>query len=211
MMSAWATAINLFVATGKDDYRSEIFRMAPIMLTSSMFGNSGYLACNIIDMINDKGFTEMVRNAVQTFKSSTDQSLAEFPYKVPQTYGMWGGSAGVANLGSQMYVIHKAFPDIVDTSYTLRAVYYTLGVHPFDNISWVTGVGVKSTIHAYQNNRADGGMIPGAPVPGYVMIQPDVPESSSSFHYYWFDSEATIGGAASWLLVAQCALACVAE
>jgi hypothetical protein len=181
------------------------------MLEGEEFGRHGYLACMILDKLNDSEFTARVRKAIEAFKPQYDKMLAASPYRAPQTFGMWGGSEAVSGMGSRMYVMHRAFPDLVDTSYTLRAVYYNLGVHPFDNISWIAAVGLKSTLHAYQNNRADNAMIPGAPVPGYVLIQPDFPESSDSFPFYWFESEATIGSAAAWVLAAFCAQACVAE
>jgi hypothetical protein len=41
--------------------------------------------------------------------------------------GTWGGSAAVADLGIRIYFLHKAFPDIVGTDYTLRAANYLLG------------------------------------------------------------------------------------
>jgi hypothetical protein len=209
--AVWGAAIDLYNATGEQVYKDAIYRMAPEMLKSEEFFRHGYLVCTVLDKLNDSAFKDKVRKAVAAFKPDYDKMLAESPYEAPQTFGMWGGSEHVAGMGARMYMVHKSFPELVDTSYTLRAAYYNLGVHPFDNISWIAAVGLKTTLHSYQNNRSDNTMIPGAPVPGYVLIRPDFPESSDSFPFYWFESEATIGSAAAWVLEGLCAQACVEE
>jgi endoglucanase len=76
----------------------------------------------------------------------------------------------------RMYFLHKTFPDLVSPEYTLRAVNYILGTHPVSSTSYVAGVGTVSKTKTYSNNRADNAYIPGAVIPGYIVIKPDFPE-----------------------------------
>jgi hypothetical protein len=85
--------------------------------------------------------------------------------------GTWGGSAAVSDLGIRIYFLHKAFPDIVGTDYTLRAANYLLGTHPVSSTSYVSSVGTSSKLKAYGNNRADNTFIPGDVIPGYIVIK----------------------------------------
>ena len=47
---------------------------------------------------------------------------------------------------------------------------------PASNISYVSTVGTKSKLMAYGNNRADWSFIPGGLVPGFIVVNPDLPE-----------------------------------
>ena len=70
------------------------------------------------------------------------------------------GSGAVVDMAIRMYFLHKAFPDLVGSEYTLRAVNYTLGTHPVSSTSYVAGVGTVSKTQIYSNNRADNSYIP---------------------------------------------------
>jgi hypothetical protein len=124
---------------------------------------------------------------------------------------MWGGSQGVADMGVRMYFLHKAFPDVVSSDYTLRAANYILGTHPYTNTSWVSGVGTNSTELAYGSNRADNSYINGGMVPGYVNVAPDFPEALDDFQYLWFENEYTIGATSKWILLGSAASAITSE
>ena len=50
----------------------------------------------------------------------------------------------------------------------------------------------------YSNNRADNSYIPGAVIPGYIIIKPDFPECIDEFGFLWFEDEAVVAGSASW-------------
>src|SRR5208337_3865224 len=88
--------------------------------------------------------------------------LDETPFGVPPSLGTWGGSGAVVDMAIRMYFLHKAFPDLVSSEYTLRAVNYILGTHPVSSTSYVAGVGTVSKTKTYSNNRADNSYIPGS-------------------------------------------------
>ncbi len=71
------------------------------------------------------------------------------------------GSNQVATFGSNMYLLHRAFPEIVGPEYTLNALDYMLGRHPANNLSLVSTVGTNSKLIAYGHNRADYSYVPG--------------------------------------------------
>jgi hypothetical protein len=128
---------------------------------------------------------------------------------VPPSRGMWGGSSSVIDMGQRMYFLHKAFPEVVSKDYTLRAADYILGTHPVSSTSYVSGVGTKSKLQAYGNNRADNSFIAGGVIPGYIVIRPDFPECIDDFGFLWFENEYIITVASKWILAANAADALV--
>jgi hypothetical protein len=134
-----------------------------------------------------------------------DQMLAQNPWGVPDTRGTWGGAGAVTRFASEMYLLHQAFPEIVGPEHTLRAVDYVLGRHPVSNVSYVSGVGTQSKLIAYGNNRADYTFIPGAMIPGVVIIEPDFPELKQDWPFLWYENEYVVDAATSFVLAAEAA------
>jgi hypothetical protein len=130
---------------------------------------------------------------------------------VPPSLGTWGGSGAVVDMAIRMYFLHKAFPELVSPEYTLRAVNYILGTHPVSSTSYVAGVGTVSKTKTYSNNRADNSYIPGAVIPGYIIIKPDFPECIDDFGFLWFEDEAVVAGSASWVVAGNAAEAIIEE
>jgi hypothetical protein len=93
----------------------------------------------------------------------------------------------------------------------LRAVNYILGTHPVSSTSYVAGVGTVSKTKTYSNNRADNAYIPGAVIPGYIIIKPDFPECIDDFGFLWFEDEAVVAGSASWVVAGNAADAITRE
>jgi hypothetical protein len=58
------------------------------------------------------------------------------------------------------------------------------------------------------NNRAGDSYIPGAVIPGYIIINPDFPECIDDFGFLWFEHEAVV---ASWVVAGNAAAAIVRE
>ena len=52
----------------------------------------------------------------------------------------------------------------------------------------------------YGNNRADFSFIPGALVPGFLLLQPDYIECKDDWPFFWGQNEATISGNAGYYL-----------
>jgi hypothetical protein len=56
----------------------------------------------------------------------------------------------------------------------------------------ISGVGARSKTVAYGMNRADYSFIPGGPVPGLVIVQPDLPELQEDWPFLWYEGEYVI-------------------
>jgi hypothetical protein len=207
----WAAALELTIATnGADPYKSRLKELFPQMITPQQMGNRGWTAVRALSFLDANAKDEM-REAVKAYLVGLDKELDTTPFGVPPSLGTWGGSGAVIDMAIRMYFLHKAFPELVGPEYTLRAVNYILGTHPVSSTSYVAGVGTVSKTMTYSNNRADSAYIPGAVIPGYVIIKPDFPECIDDFGFLWFEDEAVVAGSASWVVAGNAADAIAKE
>jgi endoglucanase len=207
----WAAALELTIATnGADPYKSRLRELFPQMITPWQMGIHGWMAVRALPYLEASTKDEM-REAVKTYVTGLDKQLDTTPFGVPPSLGTWGGSGAVIDMAIRMYFLHKAFPDVVGPEYTLRAVNYILGTHPVSSTSYVAGVGTVSKTKTYSNNRADNAYIPGAVIPGYVIIKPDFPECIDDFGFLWFEDEAVVAGSTSWVVAGNAADALTKE
>jgi hypothetical protein len=207
----WAAAMELTIATkGAEPYKARLRELFPQMITPQQMGIHGWMAVRALPYLGTNAKDEM-REAVKTYLASLDTQLDSTPFGVPPSLGTWGGSGAVVDMAIRMYFLHKAFPDLVSSEYTLRAVNYILGTHPVSSTSYVAGVGTVSKTKTYSNNRADNAYIPGAVIPGYVIIKPDFPECIDDFGFLWFEDEAVVAGSASWVVAGNAADAITKE
>ena len=207
----WAAALELTIAThGAEPYKSRLKELFPQMISPSQMGFRGWTAVRALPYL-DAGAKDQMRGAVKTYMADLDKQLEATPFGVPPSLGTWGGSGAVVDMAIRMYFLHKAFPDLVGPEYTLRAVNYILGTHPVSSTSYVAGVGTISKTKTYSNNRADNAYIPGAVIPGYIIIKPDFPECIDDFGFLWFEDEAVVAGSASWVVAGNAAEAIVKE
>jgi endoglucanase len=198
-------AVELLIATrGGDPYRKRLQELLPII--SKNFAMLGAVAARAVPFM-DKDFTRSLADVLTAYKPKLDSMLAENPYGVPIATGTWGGSGGVTRFASNMYFLHEAFPETIGPEYTLHALDYVLGRHPVSNVSYVSGVGSRSKLIAYGNNRADYTFIPGGMVPGVVIIQPDFPELKDDWPYLWYENEYVVDAATSFIVAANAAAA----
>jgi hypothetical protein len=203
----WTATLELLIATnGADPYKKRVQELFPTMLQH--IENGGWATVRALPYL-DASYKTQLGAAVKAYVAQLDKDLSATPFGVPPSMGTWGGSAAVADLGIRMYFLHKAFPDIVGTDYTLRAVNYLLGTHPVSSTSYVSSVGTSSKVKAYGNNRADNTFIPGGVIPGYIVIKPDFPECIDDFGFLWFEDEYVISVAARWIVAANAADAIV--
>ena len=201
----WAAALELTIATnGAEPYKSRLKELFPQIITPQQMGFRGWTAVRALPYL-DPSAKDQMREAVKTYMASLDKQLDANPFGVPPSLGNWGGSGQVVEMAIRMYFLHKAFPDLVGPEYTLRAVNYVLGTHPVSSISYVAGVGTVSKTKTYSNNRADNAYIPGAVIPGYVIIKPDFPELIDDFGFLWFEDEAVVAGSANWVVAGNAA------
>lgn len=195
---------------GGEPYKSRLKELLPEILKPEQMGMRGWTAMRALPYL-DAGEKDQVRAAVKAYMAGVDKELDATPFGVPPSVGTWGGSGAVVDMAIRMYFLHKAFPELVSPEYTLRAVNYILGTHPVSSTSYVAGVGTVSKTKTYSNNRADNAYIPGAVIPGYIVIKPDFPECIDDFGFLWFEDEAVVAGSASWVVAGNAADAITRE
>ncbi len=207
----WAAALELTIAThGAEPYKSRVRELFPQVITPQQMGMRGWTAVRALPYL-DPGAKDQMHEAVKAYMVTLNKQLDATPFGVPPSLGTWGGSGAVVDMAIRMYFLHKAFPDLVSSEYTLRAVNYILGTHPVSSTSYVAGVGTVSKTKTYSNNRADNSYIPGAVIPGYIVIKPDFPECIDDFGFLWFEDEAVVAGSASWVVAGNAADAITKE
>ena len=207
----WAAALELTIAThGAEPYKSRLKELFPQMITPQQMDFRGWTAVRALPYL-DASAKDQMHEAVKAYEADLDKRLDETPFGVPPSVGTWGGSGAVVDMAIRMYFLHKTFPDLVGPEYTLRAVNYILGTHPVSSTSYVAGVGTVSKTKTYSNNRADNSYIPGAVIPGYIVIKPDFPECIDDFGFLWFEDEAVVAGSASWVVAGNAADAIIKE
>ncbi len=207
----WTATLELTIAThGAEPYKSRLKELFPQMITPQRMDFGGWTAVRALPYL-DASAKDQMREAVKTYMAGVDKRLDSTPFGVPPSLGTWGGSGAVVDMAIRMYFLHKAFPDLVSPEYTLRAVNYILGTHPVSSTSYVAGVGTVSKTKTYSNNRADNAYIPGAVIPGYIIIKPDFPECIDDFGFLWFEDEAVVAGSASWVVAGNAADAITRE
>jgi endoglucanase len=201
----WTAALELTIAThGAEPYKSRLRELFPQMITPQQMERHGWTAVRALPYL-DPSAKDQLREAVKTYMATAGKELDATPFGVPPSLRTWGGSGAVVDMAIRMYFLHKAFPDLVSPEYTLRAVNYILGTHPVSSTSYVAGVGTVSKLKTYSNNRADNAYIPGAVIPGYIIIKPDFPECIDDFGFLWFEDEAVVAGSASWVVAGNAA------
>jgi len=207
----WTAALELTIAThGAEPYKSRLKELFPQMITPQQMDFRGWTAVRALPYL-DASAKDQMHEAVKAYEADLDKRLDETPFGVPPSVGTWGGSGAVVDMAIRMYFLHKTFPDLVGPEYTLRAVNYILGTHPVSSTSYVAGVGTVSKTKTYSNNRADNSYIPGAVIPGYIVIKPDFPECIDDFGFLWFEDEAVVAGSASWVVAGNAADAIIKE
>lgn len=198
-------AVELVISSkGGAPYVKRLKELLPVI--KERFAAEGWTAARAVPFM-DAEFKAAIAADLRAYKTTLDENLAKNPYGVPIGLGTWGGSGQATGLAIQMYFLHQAFPEIVGPEYTLRAFDYVLGVHPVSNVSYVSGVGTNSKLIGYGNNRADYTFIPGAMIPGVVIIQPDFPELKDAWPFLWYENEYVVDAATAFILTASAAAA----
>jgi hypothetical protein len=204
-----SATIELLMAThGEATYRTRLEQLLPTITR-----NFGWIGASAVLAIPFMGadYKAQLIPAVRAAKAQADALRAKNPFAVPIGEGSWAGSHQVAEFGSDMYLLHRAFPDIVGIQYTLDAIDYLLGRHPANNLSLVSTVGTQSKLIGYGHNRADYSFIPGGLVPGVLIIKPDFPELKTDWPFLWYENEYTVSTTSQYILAANAAVAAAKE
>ena len=195
-------AVELLICSKDDRYARKIRELLPHI--ESNFDRMAALAVRAIPFM-DGQYSKNLEPLVRGFRERGDKFYEQNPYGVPISTGGWGGNSYVVSFANTSYLLHKAFPSIVGSEFTLRGLGYLYGCHPGSALSFVSGVGVDSKMVAYGNNRADYSFIAGGVVPGVVIVQPDFPENKEDWPFLWGENEYVIGLAASYLYLVHAA------
>ncbi len=199
-----ATVELLITSNGDPLYRTHLQQLLPLLGRRFLF-----VAAPAVRAIPYMGadYRAQLVPMVKALKAEADTQLVRNPFGVPISDGGWAGSNAVATFGSTMYLLHKAFPDVVGRQYTLSALDYMLGRHPANNLSLVSTIGANSKLIAYGHNRADYSFVPGGMVPGVLVVKPDFPELKTDWPFLWFENEYTVSTTSAYILAANAAIA----
>lgn len=188
-------AIELFLTTGKDEYRQYLLKNEKTI--KEQISTIGWIIGRALPKINDKTFEVSIKAAVGAYAVKIAEQGMETPFGVPYRPHIWGAGWEIQDFGVKQYFLHTAFPDIVPKEYMLNAMNFVLGCHPgINTASFASGVGSRSMTTAYGYNRADWSYIPGGVTSGTALIRPDFPELKD-FPYLWQQGEYVLGGGSS--------------
>ncbi len=193
-------AVELLISTGDEKYAGRIEEYWPFIEDRFMF--SAALAVRAIPYM-DEGYREKITPLVRDYAANLDRFTGQNPFGVPVSMGGWAGSGWAINFGIINYILHKAFPDMIDPEYVYRGLNYIYGCHPGSDISFVSGVGTVSKKVAYGMNRADFSFIAGGMVPGVLILNPDFPENKEDWPFLWGENEYVISTGASHIYLAN--------
>jgi len=192
----FAAAVEMLKTTGDQRYVAAIQSLWPQIQPN--FVRNVQMTAEALPLM-PASFRAAVEPAVRAWKAGADKIVSANPFGVPITTGGWAGNGAVIEYGLDSYALHKAFPDIIDGSGTLRAIDYLTGHHPGSDISFVSAVGTRSKEIAYGNNRADFTFIAGGVVPGELILKPDFPENKENWPFFWGENEYVINEGALWI------------
>ncbi len=191
-------AVELLICTKEAQYANRISELWPTIERG--FGFNAALAVQAMPYM-DESYSKKLEALVRTYKGQLDKFYEQNPFGVPISTGGWAGSGWVIGSAVTNYILHKAFPEIIDPEYIYRGLNYIYGCHPGSSISFVSGVGTDSKKVAYGNNRADYSFIAGGVVPGVLILKPDFPENKEDWPFLWGENEYVIGVGASYIFL----------
>ena len=193
----FTAAVELLKATGEARFQTEVREAWPEV--AERFAWVAETALSAIPFM-DEAYSSELRAAAAAYVA---QDEATNPYGVPITEGGWAGSGTVMRYGLTHYAIHRAFPEISDGSAVFRALDFMHGTHPGHNLSLVSGVGAESKEVAYGMNRADWSFIAGGPVPGILILKPDLPENREDWPFMWGQNEYVVPQGPTYMNLVQ--------
>jgi endoglucanase len=199
---ALKAAVELLICTKDDRYARKVLALWPHI--ESNFDRTAAAAIRAIPFM-DSQYAKNLEPLVRKYKERGDKFFEQNPFGVPISTGGWAGNGYVVGFANTSYLLHKAFPNIVGSEFTLRGIEYLHGCHPGSALSFVSGVGADSKTVAYGSNRADFSFIAGGVVPGVLIVQPDFPENKEDWPFIWGENEYVIGLAASYLYLVHAA------
>jgi hypothetical protein len=193
-------AAELLLTTGDRNYADHVQLLVPQV--GDAFAAVAVPVVKALPFL-DEDYRIVVRRLAREYLERVETLSAGNPYSVPITEGGWAGNGTIITTVVANYMLHQAFPDLVESEDVYRGLNYILGTHPASDISFVSGVGARSKTVAYGMNRADFSFIAGGIVPGVLILKPDFPENKEDWPFLWGENEYVISLAASYLFLAN--------
>jgi hypothetical protein len=191
-------ALELLICTGDKKYSDRINALLPNI--EKQFNRFVGTAIRAIPYM-DAAYKQRMEELTKTYAASLENFYRQNPYGVPVTTGGWAGSGSVIGFSVTNYLLHKAFPSIINKEHVFRGLNFIYGCHPGSDISLVSAVGTRSKEVAYGNNRADYSFIAGGTVPGVLILKPDFPENKEDWPFIWGQNEYVVNLGASHIFL----------
>lgn len=193
-----SAAVELLICTGNTKYAQQIVESWPAI--EKDFHVHAAVAVRALPYM-DAAFARKFEDRVAAYSREIDERSRENPFGVPISTGGWAGNAQIVHFAITNYLLHRAFPHLIDRESIFRGLNYLYGCHPGSDISFVSGVGTVSKEVAYGNNRADFSFIAGGVVPGVLIVKPDFPENKEDWPFLWGQNEYVVDVAASYIFL----------
>lgn len=190
-------AAELLITTGENKYGERLAELLPVIEKAP--GSVGWAAARALKYMENDGFKKEVEEALRTYKTTLDSTLATNPYGVPWKPRIWGIGWDIQDYAVTQYYLTQTFPELFDKEIVLNVVNYVLGCHPGSNTSFTSAVGAHSIIPAYGFTMHWWSYIPGGNVSGTALIYPDFPEMKEPFPYLWQQTEYVMPGASTYI------------
>lgn len=192
-------AAELFITTGKQQYRSKLISFLPTIKSMPVnnFNGPGFNLVRVKDKINDAKFSEVLLNKAKEVREDLQKKLDGTPYNI-SVHLSWGGNWSLAKTAAKLFYFVEAYPDLFDPEIIYSTVNYILGAHFASNHSFVSGVGSKSATIVYGFNRADKSYQPGGVISGVTLIKPDFVEYRGR-PFDWYQTEHVISGSSAYV------------
>ncbi len=223
-----ATA-ELLLTTNDAQYRRHLLTLLPVIrsISGEQFGEHwplppGWTLVRVLAHVEDNNFRSTVIGLAHQWENIRKTRCASNPWRVPYPHEIsnpaWQFNAPVKNVAAGVwgygwnflwdafrhYYYHKCLPEIFDPDPLYNGLNYTLGCHPANNVTLVSGVGARSPMEAYGFNRADWFSIPGGVISGPSLIKPDFMELKN-FPFLWYQAEYVIHAAGAYIFTALAA------
>ena len=190
-------AVELFLSTGSPGYLEHLVSSKEEIIKE--IGETGWTVSRVLAYIGDKSFIREFKEKLVVYEGEVSAINSKNPFGVNYGYQVWGIGWNILWQAEKMYFLAKHHPDLFDRKPILDALEFTLGRHPGNNISFVSGVGSHRPIPTFSVNKEDYGFIPGGVFSGTSLVLPDFPELREDHPYLWQQSEIMIWGATPYL------------
>jgi hypothetical protein len=191
-------AVELLVCTKDAQYAKRIEELWPAIDKHFMF--DAVEAAKAIPYMKED-YSKKMEARVKLYREGLNEIYESNPFGVPISTGGWAGDGQVISFAITNYVLHRAFPQLMDKKFVYAGLNYIYGTHPDSDISFVSDVGTFSKKVAYGNNRADFTFIAGGIVPGVLILKPDFPENKEDWPFLWGENEYVVNLGASYIFL----------